>query len=74
MTGYALEVTCPRCGGALDHVNSSHPYRADRGDWCSAISAIVRCSEGHGTYQVRVSMARAGDARESEYKRKERNR
>ena len=74
MSGYRLEVTCPRCGGPLDHLTSSHPYRADRGDWCSAISAIARCSEGHGTYQVRVSMLRAGDARESDYKRKERSR
>ena len=73
MTGYRLEVTCPRCGGPLDHVTTSKPFRADRGEWNASISAIARCPEDrHGTWQVRVSMAPAGDERAIEYKRKAR--
>ena len=71
MSGYRVEVTCPRCGGPLDHRHvMSKPYRAGPGRL--VLSHLSHCPvplNRHGTFQIRVSMARAGDARESEYKR-----
>ena len=74
VSGYRVEVTCPRCGGALEHVTSSTPYRADsdRVEWYAAASAITRCPERHGTWMVRVSMTPAGNDGEAEQKRRER--
>ena len=74
MSGYRLEVTCPCCGGPLDHVTTSKPFRADNAEWTASISAITRCPERHGTWQIRVSMTSAGDDRATEQKRKARSR
>jgi hypothetical protein len=41
---YTITVTCPRCGGTLDHVTGS-PYRPPVGLEHRAVAACARCRD-----------------------------
>lgn len=58
--GYAMPLSCPRCGSTMDHVASSVPYAG------TEASAIARCSRHgcHYEFQVMVHVRPVGTIRD----------
>lgn len=53
MTGYTFAVTCPKCGGAVDHVNGAHPGP-------NLAHAVVRCPACAMSYHLHLEMLLVG--------------
>lgn len=56
MKGYAFVVTCARCGGNLDHVNSSDATVG------TEVRAVGECSSCHHQWLITVYLRPAGNA------------
>jgi hypothetical protein len=56
MSGYALGITCPRCGGDVVHVtNGLTAYHPDRAEpYIKVSQAVVRCDPCRKEWLVRA--------------------